>query len=113
MFDRRPNVLIAGALLAVATIASSAGRTHAQGAPGPNKADEPLADKLSLQKAGEFLDRAALAWHKSKKCASCHTTYPYLIARTMIGDDDAPAYAQLRKFLQDRVDAWDNGGRNA
>jgi hypothetical protein len=59
--------------------------------PVATKADEPLAKKLSLAKGGEFLDRAAMSWAKSNGCASCHTSYPFLLARPLLGDPKAPA----------------------
>lgn len=117
MTSRRPLVVILAMLAGFAGFGWSAGKTWAQGAalvtPAPNRADEPLADKLSLPRAWEFLDNASLAWLKSKKCASCHTTYPYLVARIFAARDDAPVFTQMRKYLKDRVDAWDVGGKNA
>jgi squalene-hopene/tetraprenyl-beta-curcumene cyclase len=82
-------------------------------APTPNSADEPLATKLSLARAGEFLDAAVIAWNDEKNCASCHTTYPYLMARPALGDPKAPALAEMRKFFEDRVTSWDVGGKGA
>jgi squalene-hopene/tetraprenyl-beta-curcumene cyclase len=49
--------------------------------PGPNRADEPLAEAFSLERAHEFLDAAALSWQKERKCFTCHTNYAYLHAR--------------------------------
>ena len=77
--------------------------------PTPNRADEPLAAKLSLSRAGAFLDGAALAWHQDRKCASCHTTYPYVLARPLIGE--SATFDQLRGYLRDRVAKWDDGGK--
>src|SRR5437588_90304 len=81
--------------------------------PTANRADEPLAVKLSLARAGEFLDGAALAWNDAKNCASCHTTYPYLMARPALGDPKAATLVQMRKFFEDRVAGWDVGGKGA
>jgi squalene-hopene/tetraprenyl-beta-curcumene cyclase len=78
-----------------------------------NKPTEPMADSLSLSRAGEFLDRATLAWADDHNCASCHTTYAYLMARPLLGDARAPALLQTRKFLEDRVANWDKGGEGA
>jgi squalene-hopene/tetraprenyl-beta-curcumene cyclase len=76
-------------------------------------AGEPLAPALSLARAGEFLDAATLSWTREKKCGSCHTSYPYLMARPLLGDPKAPALLQMRKFFEDRVANWDNGGKGA
>src|SRR5262249_46646835 len=77
-----------------------------------NRADEPMAEKVSLTRTAEFLDCAASAWLNAKKCASCHTTYPYLVARSLLGDD-APVFVQMRDFLRQRIGKWDEGGKNA
>jgi squalene-hopene/tetraprenyl-beta-curcumene cyclase len=74
-------------------------------------ADEPLAKSFSLAKAGEFLDTVTTTWIRGNQCASCHTGYPFLMARTSLGDSKAPALLEVRKFLQDRVAAWDKGGK--
>lgn len=78
-----------------------------------NSAKEPIAEVLSLARSAEFLDSAVLAWTREKKCASCHTSYPYLMARPVLGDPKAPALLQMRKFFEDRVANWDDGGKNA
>ncbi|NND95805.1 MAG: squalene--hopene cyclase [Pirellulaceae bacterium] len=52
--------------------------------------DEPLAAQFSPRLAAEYLDRSALNWQKTKKCATCHTNLFYLAAR--------PA---LKSFLSD------------
>ena len=77
--------------------------------PSSSKATEPIAEKLSLARAGDYLDRATLAWTREKKCASCHTTYPYIMARPMLGDVKAPALLQTRKFLEERPASWEGG----
>src|SRR5262245_50900628 len=81
--------------------------------PSPTKKDEPLARSLSLAKGAEYLDRAAMAWHRDRGCASCHTSYPFLMARPMLGDAKAPALLWMRKTLEDRVAGWDVGGKGA
>jgi squalene-hopene/tetraprenyl-beta-curcumene cyclase len=73
--------------------------------------DEPRAESLSLTRSGEVLDKVTLAWIEKKQCASCHTGFPYLMARRAIGDGRAPALVQVRKFLEDRVVAWDQNGK--
>jgi squalene-hopene/tetraprenyl-beta-curcumene cyclase len=89
-----------------------AGPTRAE-PPTPNRPDEALAKALSLARAAEYLDGAAVAWLDEKKCASCHTTYPYLMARPLLGDAKAPALLQMRQFLEGRVAGWDRGGKGA
>jgi squalene-hopene/tetraprenyl-beta-curcumene cyclase len=78
--------------------------------PAASKPDEPFADALSLARGAEYLDRAAMTWARDKGCASCHTSYPFLMARPMLRDAKAPALLWMRKFLEDRVAGWDAGG---
>jgi squalene-hopene/tetraprenyl-beta-curcumene cyclase len=72
---------------------------------------EPGAEMLSMAKSAEFLDTATLAWIDRQKCASCHTGFPYLMARRLIGDAGAAGPLKVRKFFEDRVAAWDRGGK--
>jgi squalene-hopene/tetraprenyl-beta-curcumene cyclase len=76
-------------------------------------ADEPLADEFSLSKSAEFLDDVTTKWIQKHKCASCHTGYPYLVARASLGDQSAPALLRVRKFLEERVADWDDEGKGA
>ena len=70
--------------------------------PGPNRRDEPLAKKFSLDKALSFLDSAALTWQKERKCLTCHTNYAHLYARPL-ASADAPAAKEVRKFAEELV----------
>jgi squalene-hopene/tetraprenyl-beta-curcumene cyclase len=79
--------------------------------PVPSRPDEPRAEALSLVKSGSFLDSVTLAWLRERKCASCHTGFPFLLARQALGDPKAPALLEVRRFLEDRVAAWDRGGK--
>src|SRR5262249_12453927 len=81
--------------------------------PAPNRPNEPKAEVLSLVRTAEFLDGVTLAWLKERKCASCHTGFPYLLARPALGDPKAPALLEVRKFLEGRVTDWDKGGKGA
>jgi squalene-hopene/tetraprenyl-beta-curcumene cyclase len=75
--------------------------------PAPSSAKEPLAQNLSLDRTAAFLDGAALAWTRERKCNSCHTTYPYLMARPALGAANAPALLQMRAFFEKRVESWE------
>jgi squalene-hopene/tetraprenyl-beta-curcumene cyclase len=74
-------------------------------------ADEPLAGEFSLAKSAEVLDNVTTKWIEKHKCASCHTGYPYLMARASLGDPNAPALLRVRNFLEERVAAWDRDGK--
>ena len=71
-------------------------------APAENKKDEPRAEKFSLEKAGHFIDSAALAWTKSQGCFSCHSNLTYLYARPHLADS-APAHSEVRAALEEMV----------
>jgi squalene-hopene/tetraprenyl-beta-curcumene cyclase len=79
--------------------------------PWASRPDEPRAETLSLAKAAAFLDGVTLAWVEKQHCVSCHTGLPHLLARRSLGDHKAPALLRVRKFLEDRVAAWDRGGK--
>src|SRR5262249_35000240 len=82
--------------------------TRAADAPAPNRAEEPLADKFSLDKAASFLDGVALAWTRERKCGTCHTNYPYLLARPALkGESDA--LADILQFFEEPASHWDRG----
>jgi squalene-hopene/tetraprenyl-beta-curcumene cyclase len=111
-----PGVLLLCVALAVPSETSRAqspapGKQPAK--PAANSPDEPMAETMSLVKSAEFLDTVTLAWIRERKCASCHTGYPYLLARASLGDPKAPALLETRKFFEDRVAAWDKDGKGA
>jgi squalene-hopene/tetraprenyl-beta-curcumene cyclase len=81
--------------------------------PTANKADEPLAKKLSLAKSAEFLDQIAAQWVRGHGCASCHTSYPFLMARPALGDAKAPGLVWMRAYLEARVAGWDREKKGA
>jgi len=63
-------------------------------------ADEPVAADYSATKAAEYLDRSALNWQKTKKCATCHTNLFYLAARPALGTI-LPDSGEVRAFYED------------
>src|SRR5438132_667384 len=76
-------------------------------AQAPEPAAEPRAEKLSLRRSGEYLDKVSLAWTEKRKCGSCHTNYPYLMARPALKEAATPALTEVRKFFEDRAANWD------
>ena len=67
---------LAAAILLLVTSASSAGEgitLENVVSPGPNRANESLAEKFSMQQAVRFLDSASLTWQKQRKCFACHS----------------------------------------
>src|SRR6516165_9061166 len=54
--------------------------------PTPNSDKEALATELSLANSAIFLDSAAVTWTRKHECGSCHTSYPYLLARPLLKD---------------------------
>lgn len=95
-----------GLLLAFGSVAGQPPRSVPAARP-----DEPVAKAFSLAKGADFLDTVTLSWMRSNQCFSCHTGYPYLLARTSLGDPKSPGLLEARKFLEGRVAAWDQGGK--
>jgi squalene-hopene/tetraprenyl-beta-curcumene cyclase len=76
---------------------------------GPNRADEPLAKTYSPAKAAEFLDRAAVNWTRDRKCATCHTNVPYVMARDLLKEGGSDGVELVRTFFEERVKSWADG----
>ena len=62
--------------------------------------DEPLASSFSAENAAAYLDRAALNWQKTKKCATCHTNLFYMAARPALSEVTADS-GEVRAFYED------------
>jgi squalene-hopene/tetraprenyl-beta-curcumene cyclase len=59
--------------------------------------DEAVLGDYSEEKAKAFLDNASLKWARQNRCATCHTTVSYLMARPLIGDaSDRAAWNEVR-----------------
>jgi squalene-hopene/tetraprenyl-beta-curcumene cyclase len=101
------------ALTSGAILAQPQANTKGRQKPASRSPGELRASALSLSKAQQFLDGETLTWLRERKCASCHTGYPYLLARTGSGEPEAHAARQVRKFFEDRIVAWDRGGKGA
>jgi hypothetical protein len=104
-----------GALVGVLLLTSGLAGAEPPDLPKPaaTRADEPLAKKLSFAKGAEFLDRAVVQWANAQGCASCHTSYPFLMARPLLGGPKAPALVWMRGYLEGRVAGWDRGKKGA
>jgi squalene-hopene/tetraprenyl-beta-curcumene cyclase len=81
--------------------------------PISNKPTEPLAAKLALAKTAAFLDGVAVNWTRDRNCGTCHTNYPYVLARPLLKDalheGQAPACDEVRAYFERRVANWDRG----
>jgi squalene-hopene/tetraprenyl-beta-curcumene cyclase len=72
--------------------------------------DEPLAGHFSAEKAAMYLDRSALNWQKTKKCATCHTNLFYMAARPALMAV-LPDSGEVRSFYEDyRKVRWQKKG---
>ena len=104
-------------LIAMAALGITGGRSPAEEIkpaeiikPTPNTADEPLAKEFSLARAAAFLDAGSLWWTGEKKCGTCHTNYPYLLARPLLKEVPLTAHNEVRRFFEDRVAHWHHIG---
>jgi squalene-hopene/tetraprenyl-beta-curcumene cyclase len=74
---------------------------------------EPLVPSASMQRAAAFLDQVAVSWTRQHKCGSCHTNYPYLVARPVLKEPAGGAMAEVRHFFEERVAHWDDKEKGA
>jgi squalene-hopene/tetraprenyl-beta-curcumene cyclase len=79
----------------------------------PNSPAEPLASAWSQAKSAAFLDLMAVGWTREKKCGSCHTSYPYLMARPALKGQSDYALSEVRHFFENRVAHWDDSEKSA
>jgi len=79
----------------------------------PNSPDEPIRASVSMTEAATFLDDVALSWTRQHKCGTCHTNYPYLVARPVLKERASPAMAEVRRFFEERVAHWDDAEKEA
>jgi squalene-hopene/tetraprenyl-beta-curcumene cyclase len=86
---------------------------------GPLQAQSPFREQPSLTEAGRYLNERTewwLTWKRAEKengtvCMSCHTTVPYLLARSVLGREpikDDPR-DRLLKSVRQRVKDWETG----
>jgi squalene-hopene/tetraprenyl-beta-curcumene cyclase len=77
--------------------------------PAPNQPGEPLLKTWSKAKAATFLDGVAVNWTREKNCGTCHTNYPYLIARPLLSPAGRPGneWREVREFFENRAKNWD------
>jgi squalene-hopene/tetraprenyl-beta-curcumene cyclase len=73
-----------------------------------NSPDEPIVKQMSFARTAEFLDHQSRAWTQIKKCGTCHTNFPYLLARGQLGGD-LSALQEVRGFFENRVAHWSSG----
>jgi squalene-hopene/tetraprenyl-beta-curcumene cyclase len=81
--------------------------------PGRTVASEPFAAVASMPRAGAFLDAVALSWTRQRQCGTCHTNYPYLLARPHLKEPARSALAEVRTFFETRVAHWDEPEKSA
>ena len=74
------------------------------------RADEPKVGHFSAEQAAKYLDRSALNWQKTKKCATCHTNLFYMAARPALAAV-LPDSGEVRRFYEDyRRVRWQRKG---
>jgi squalene-hopene/tetraprenyl-beta-curcumene cyclase len=77
--------------------------------PKTTNADEAIAKVYSSQKAASYLDAVGVNWTRERRCVTCHTNMPYLMARPLLKGDDG--WQEVRKFLADDVKKWQTGAK--
>ncbi len=76
---------------------------------GPNRPDEAKAATASLEKGAAFLDNVSLKWTDNRRCATCHTNVPYLMARAALKLEPSDEEKAVRKFFEDSAVSWEQG----
>jgi squalene-hopene/tetraprenyl-beta-curcumene cyclase len=77
--------------------------------PKPTNAEEAIAKVYSPQKAGSYLDSVGVNWTRERRCVTCHTNMPYLMARPLLQGDDG--WKEVRQFLVADVKKWETGAK--
>ncbi|WP_020469823.1 prenyltransferase/squalene oxidase repeat-containing protein [Zavarzinella formosa] len=77
--------------------------------PKPTQPDEPMAPAFSATKAAAYIDGVSLAWTRERKCMTCHTNVPYMLARPLLKTGDESAVKEIRGFLEATVKKWETG----
>jgi squalene-hopene/tetraprenyl-beta-curcumene cyclase len=77
--------------------------------PAPTKPTEAMAKAFSAAKAAEYLDGVGVGWTRDRKCITCHTNMPYLMARPLLQGD--AGWKEVRLFLEKDVASWATGGK--
>ncbi len=91
------------AVIALAACVSARGEEEYN--PGRIRADEAVRKEVSIPRARQYLDHAGLGWTTKRKCATCHTNVPYLMAAPDLGPA-TDAEKTVRKFFEGRVEKW-------
>src|SRR5262249_4794304 len=55
------------------------------------------------------LDSVSAKWTAGRKCGTCHTNVPHLLAAAKLGRKPTQQETFVRKFFEDRVTNWDRG----
>jgi squalene-hopene/tetraprenyl-beta-curcumene cyclase len=66
-----------------------------------------------MARAAAFLDDVSVNWTRQHHCGTCHTNYPYLMARPALKGTNDSALVEVRQFFEDRVAHWDDGKKGA
>jgi squalene-hopene/tetraprenyl-beta-curcumene cyclase len=108
MMLRRICLLAALLSLGVAVVRVMAAEPAAFPRESTSSADEPTAKTLSLAKSAAYLDSVAVNWTRDHRCGSCHTNYPYVLARPALKGGSV-GLDEVRGFFDQRVANWDRG----
>ena len=96
-----------------ATRESQAGDLESIKAPAGVSSREAINHVASMASAAKYLDERSLAWTRERKCGSCHTNYPYLIARPVLNEHGSAAMSEVRRFFEERANHWDDKVKDA
>ena len=96
-----PILIVTACIASVSTAAEPIAGESVE-SPADIAPNEPYAQEFSLKQAARYLDSAALDWQGTHACTSCHTMFPYLMARTTLGSV-SPQSTEVRLFFEEIV----------
>jgi squalene-hopene/tetraprenyl-beta-curcumene cyclase len=95
--------------LPAVVLAAAAGLAADFPRPAPTRSDEPIARQYSSARTAEYLDGVGVGWTRDRKCITCHTNMPYLMARPLLPGNEG--WKEVRAFLEKDFSSWQESGK--
>ena len=75
--------------------------------PKRTDSDEPIAKEYSALKAASYLDAVGVNWTRERRCVTCHTNMPTLMARPLLAGD--AGWKEIRGLFENEAKNWAKG----
>lgn len=73
-------------------------------------AAEPKRKTVSVKLAVDYIENAAVAWSKSRKCVTCHTNGTYMVIRPSLSEQLGPPSKEIRTFFTGQLTKLQKAG---